>query len=29
MSDEHIKIIEKQRQQQSLDDDDYGKPAKK
>ena len=25
MSDEHMKIIEKQRQQKSLDDDDYGK----
>lgn len=30
MTDEHLKIIEKQRQQKSLDDDDnYGTPAKK
>jgi tripartite ATP-independent transporter DctM subunit len=29
MSDDHLKIIEKQRQQKSLDDDDYGAPKKK
>ncbi len=29
MSDEHLKIIEKQRSQKSLDDDDYSAPAKK
>jgi TRAP-type mannitol/chloroaromatic compound transport system permease large subunit len=29
LSDEHLKIIEKQRKQQSLDDDAYSAPAKK